>query len=366
MHHIAFFLSEWFPYLERPLTPVLGEIYWGNSLQTWILAATILVLVALLLRAIKGVVMARLRRVAEKTATEVDDAWVSVVDATAWFFYLAAGVLAAERVLDVEAELKHGLRVSLLVLVAVQGALWAQRTVSVFLSLWQQKQDSSASGTVAAGIRFVSRLVIWACLVLVVLSNLGVELSAVVAGLGVGGVAAALAVQKVLGDLFAGLSMYFDRPFDIGDFVIVGDVMGNVTKIGLRTTRIDGLGGEKIVCPNGELASKFIRNFQRMERRRIVFGFGIEYGLPASKVERAGDIAKEIISAVEGVRLDRSHFKEYGAYSLDFEVVYYVLSKDYNEYMDRQHEINMKLYRCFEEEGIPFAFPTSTVHLLQK
>ncbi len=364
---------EWLETLDQPVSPALAQEYFGNSLQTWLLAAGILLFVAVVLRILKSALVSRLRKIAVRTSTQLDDAWLQVVEATAWFFYFAAGAAVAERVLTVADELENGLRIGLMVLLGVQCAIWAQTLVSAGMQVWMQRQEaeqggvsgSTHTGTVAAAVRFVSRLLIWSVLVLVVLSNLGIELTTLVAGLGVGGVAAALAVQKVLGDLFAGLSMYFDRPFDIGDFIIVGDVMGNVTKIGLRTTRIDGLGGDKIVYPNGELASRYIRNYQRMAQRRIVFEFGIEYGLPAAKVQLARDIVQETITSLPGVRFDRAHFSKYGASSLDFEVVYYVLSKDYNEYMDRQQEINLAIYKRFEDEGISFAFPTRTLWVKQ-
>lgn len=338
-----------------------GRPYWGNTPRQWLFAVGILLLVSVVLKVTQGVLIVRLSRITARTNTKLDDAWLRVVKATAWFFYLVVGAAVAARFVTLHPPLQRGLVTFFAILFGIQLALWTQTLVVASLEIWVGRHDSSSTGTLAAAIRFVSRLVIWSILVLVVMSNLGIELTTLVAGLGVGGVAAALAVQKVLGDLFAGLFLYFDRPFDIGDFIIVGDVMGNVTKIGIRTTRINGLGGEKIVYPNGELASKYIQNFQRMTERRVVFGFGIEYGLPATKVRMARDIAQEIIVALDGVRFDRAHFKGYGASSLDFEVVYYVLSRDYNDYMDRQQHICLTLYERFEEQKIAFAFPTRTM-----
>jgi small-conductance mechanosensitive channel len=176
-------------------------------------------------------------------------------------------------------------------------------------------------------------------------------------------VAAALAVQNVLTDVIASLSMYLDRPFDIGDFIIVGDYMGTVTKIGVRTTRVQALGGEELIFPNGDLARSRIQNYARMSERRVVFGFGIEYGLHAEKLDQAAQLARQIVTSLPNVRFDRAHFKSYGAYSLDYEVVYYVLSSDYNQYMDVQHTINLQLYQQFERAEIPFAFPTRTLFM---
>ncbi len=347
-----------------PVAPWLSATWAGNSLQAWGLAALCLVGVVLGLRLAKALLVGRLRKLVERTTTRLDDAWVQVLDSPAWLGYLGAGLLAGTPFLELD-----GWRLvvdrAVYILLGIQCALWLQRIVTSLLDLWTSGKAPEAEhvGTAAAAIRFISRIVIWAVLLLVVLSSFGVELTSVIAGLGVGGIAAALAVQKVLGDLFAGLSMYFDRPFDIGDFIMVGDVLGNVTKIGLRTTRIDSLGGEEVVYPNGELAGKCIRNYNRMKQRRIVFAFGIEYNLPAAKVARARDIAREVVEEQAGIRFDRAHFKGFGAYSLDFEVVYYVLSREYGEYMDKQHAINLALYERFEAEAIPFALPTHTVHL---
>jgi small-conductance mechanosensitive channel len=179
--------------------------------------------------------------------------------------------------------------------------------------------------------------------------------------LGVGGIAAALALQTLLADVFASLSMYFDRPFDIGDFVTIGEFLGTVEEIGLRTTRLRALSGEQIVYPNGELIKSQIRNYARMSERRILFRFGIEYNLAPEKVEMAARLPREVIESVDGVRFDRCHFATYGDYALEYEVVYYVLSPDYAVYMDRHHAINLGMYRRFRDEGIPFAFPTRTL-----
>ncbi len=343
--------------------PFLTDTQWaGNSVLRWAIAFGVLLVVALVARLVKGVVTSRMRKVAQHTATKVDDAWVQVLDSTAAFAYLALGLLVARQLVDVTDEVDDIISGTLSILLGVQIALWCQAILQVVLDGWAGRHENSRTSTAAAAMRFLGRLLTWTILTLVVLANLGVEITTVVAGLGVGGVAAALAVQNILGDLFAGLSMYFDRPFDIGDFIITGDVLGNVRKIGLRTTRIDSLGGEKIIFPNGELTRRYIRNYAWMKERRIVFGFGIEYNLPPEIVERARTIAREAVEVQSDVRFDRAHFKGYGAYSLDFEVVYYVLTGDYNVYMEKQHLINMAIYRGFAEAKIPFAFPTQTIY----
>jgi small-conductance mechanosensitive channel len=341
---------------------ILEETWLGESMQMWAIALGAFVATVTICRIVKGTLVSWAGRAAEKTSSQVDDAWVRAFEGVALYAYLAAGLAIVREIVGVSRAMQEAMGTTILVLLAVQVALWLQRGVSSFLDVWAEGQQSAHSATAAGATKFLGKLFIWTFLLLFVLSNIGVELTTIVAGLGVGGVAAALAVQALLSDLIAGLSMYFDRPFDLGDFIIVGDVMGNVAKIGVRTTRIDSLGGEKVVFPNGELASQYIRNFQRMDERRIVFQVGVEYGLSTSKLRLARDLAKEAVVANDQARFDRAHFKGFGAYSLDFEIVYYVLSPDYNVYMDTQHAINMAIYSSYEDNGIAFAFPTRTIY----
>lgn len=350
------------PDLDDITIPVLTDTEWqGNSLLRWLIALGVLLGVAVLARLVKGVVASRLRKLADRTSTKADDAGLGVLDATAWYSYLALGLAVARQLLELSPGVNKIVSATTFILLGIQVAKWCESILNIALQRWAARNEDARTGTAAAATRFLGRLVIWTVLTLVVLANLGVEITTVVAGLGVGGVAAALAVQSILGDLFAGLSMYFDRPFDIGDFIIVGEVMGNVRRIGLRTTRIDSLGGEKIVYPNGELTKNFIRNYARMQERRITFSFRIEYDVKPEVLDRARDIAREAVQNQSEVRFDRAHLKGFGESSLDYEVVYYVLSGDYNLYMDKQHAINTEIYRRFAEEKIHFALPTRTL-----
>jgi small-conductance mechanosensitive channel len=350
------------PSLDEITIPLLSDTEWaGNSVLRWLIAAGTLLGVALLARLIKALVAGRLHKLAEHTANKADDAGVKVLDGTAWYAYLALGLAVARQLVELSPGVNKILSATTFILLAIQVAIWCESILTVALARWATRNEDARTSTAAAATRFLGRLLIWSALTLVVLSNLGVEITTVVAGLGVGGVAAALAVQSILSDLFAGLSMYFDRPFDIGDFIIVGDVMGSVRQIGLRTTRLDSLGGEKIVYPNGELTKNFIRNYAWMQERRITFTFGIEYNVSPDVLDRARDIAREAVEHQSEVRFDRAHFKSFGGYSLEYEVVYYVLSGDYNLYMDKQHAINTEIYRKFAEEKIPFALSTRTL-----
>jgi small-conductance mechanosensitive channel len=209
----------------------------------------------------------------------------------------------------------------------------------------------------------VLNLIIWIVGILFLLDNLGFQISTIIAGLGISGIAVALAAQAVLGDLFSYFVIFMDRPFEIGDFLIFGDVLGTVEKIGVKTTRLRSLGGEEIIVSNADLTGTRVRNYKRMEERRIVFGFGVLYETSPEDLRAIPDLVREIVEGQELVRFDRAHFKAFGDYSLDFEVVYYVLSPDYTTYMNIQQAINFALFEALEERGVAFAYPTTTVYL---
>lgn len=335
----------------------------GNTLVEWAIAIAVAVLVAAVTRAVQGLVVGRLKRTTAQTATRIDDVVVSVLRGTRPFFHLAVGVVVARNLVELPAGTGKLVHVLLTLLLVFQVGIWGNRTAAGVIAIWATGRDHGQQATMAAGLNFLARLVIWLLVILVALSNVGIELSAVIAGLGVGGVAAALAVQSTLGDLFAGVSMYFDRPFDIGDAVGIDTLRGTVTKIGIKTTRLQSLDGEELVIPNGEIAKSRIRNFSRMKERRVQFRFGLEFGLPVTKLERAPEIVRGVIDGREGLRFDRAHFVAIGATSLEFEVVYFVLSQDYAAYLDHHQAINLGLYRAFERESIGFAFPSQTLYL---
>mgnify|MGYP003932849519 CR=1 FL=1 len=225
------------------------------------------------------------------------------------------------------------------------------------------EKEGSTDLTRIKPLRSIAVFVIWIAGLLFLLDNLGLDITAVVAGLGIGGIAVALAAQALLGDLFSYFVIVFDRPFEIGDFLIFGDILGSVEKIGIKTTRLRSLSGEQITVSNSDLTGSRVRNYKRMEQRRIVFRIGVVYGTAAEHLQLIPTILREAVEAEEFARFDRAHFANYGDWSLNFEVVYYVLSPDYTIYMDIQQGINLAIFDRFAEEGIEFAFPTRTVQL---
>lgn len=280
-------------------------------------------------------------------------------------FAIFAIFIGALTIVDItEAHFKW-VQPSAIAIVLIQLAIWGNVLIGFWVLRVKKRhiETDAARVTTVQAMAFVARLLLFALIFLMALQNFGVNITTLVASLGVGGIAVALAVQNILGDLFASLSISLDKPFVIGDFIIVDSFLGSVEKIGLKTTRIRSLSGEQLIFSNNDLLSSRIRNYKRMFERRIVFAFGVIYQTKSEDLERIPAMVREIIESIDQTRFDRAHFKAFGAYSLDFEVVYYVLAPDYNLYMDIQQKINLTLFKRFEQEGIEFAYPTQLVYV---
>jgi small-conductance mechanosensitive channel len=345
----------------------MNYLFYGNSIADWSTAFGITLAVALIGYSIVRYVACRLQAVAASTHTRVDDVVGSMIGATRWWFLLAAGFYIGSKSLVLSDREELAIHRAMVVVALVQAALWGDKAIRRYLRYHMERarQNNIASTTSAAVISFVSRALLWIVAVLMMLDNLGFNITTLVASLGIGGVAVALAVQNILGDIFGSLSIVLDKPFVVGDFIIVGDALGTVEYIGLKTTRIRALGGEQIVFSNAELLRSRIQNMQRLQDRRQAFVFRISYGCPAAKLRLVPKIVREAIEANEKVRFDRAHFRSYGEWGLEFEAVYFVISPDYNLMMDYQQEINLALYERFEQEGIEFALPRRIVELVQ-
>jgi small-conductance mechanosensitive channel len=225
------------------------------------------------------------------------------------------------------------------------------------------KDDGESRASAYQALSLLLKIAGWTLALLIVLDNLGVQISGLLTGLGIGGVAIAFAAQAILGDIFSYFSIFLDKPFEVGDFIIVGEYMGVVEKTGIKTTRIRSLSGEELVFSNKDLTASRIRNYKTMSERRVDFRFGIKYDTPLEKLEKVGEMVKSIIDNIEQIRFDRANFHSFGDFALIFEVVYYIELSDYNIYKDIQETINLELVRTFRDEGIEFAFPTQEIIL---
>ena len=338
---------------------------YGSSLGRWLTALIIAVLVYLALLAVRATLVKRLRQVERAGAAAVADWFASLLRRTSILFLLVVALYAGAYVLRLPPEADRVVTSALIVALFVQMAIWGSRLAADWAARYAEQREGEPAAFAGAIslIRVFARVVVWSIALLLILDNLGFDVTALVAGLGIGGIAIGLAAQRILGDLFASLAIVLDKPFVVGDFVIFGDYLGTIEQIGLKTTRIRSLTGEEIVCPNSDLLGSRIRNYKTMAERRIVFALGVVYETPHDKLQRIPDMLREIVESQSQTRFDRAHFKQFGDFSLNFEVVYYMLVPDYVTYMDTQQRINMEIYRRFEQEGIAFAYPTQSLYL---
>jgi small-conductance mechanosensitive channel len=345
--------------------PVSDVTFLGNSLIRWAQSlGTALGILAVLWLA-RRVLSVRLGALAARTTNSWDDLFVLLVQRTHGATLAVVALWPALGVVEMPASAIEVARVLTVVVGGLQLAIWGNQVIAHVLDarVAQLRQADPASATTLNGMTILARGVLWVVLVLLALDNLGVNISALVAGLGIGGVAVALALQNILGDLFASLSIVLDKPFVVGDFIVVGDLMGTVERVGLKTTRVRSLSGEQLAFANADLLGSRIRNFKRMAERRVLFTVGVTYQTSAEMLARISSVLQEVVSAEPGVRFDRAHLRSFDDSAITFEVVYYVLDPDYNRFMDVQQQINLAIYRRFEADGVEFAYPTRTVYI---
>lgn len=342
----------------------LETLIFNNPVRSWLIAFAVLIAIFILLKILKAFVVVRLTRLTKRTKTEIDDLVADLLDRVNFFFLLTVSVFGASLVLVLTEKVNDIIRILVILSFLMQAAIWGNGIIVFWINRFKKQKldEDPASVTTISALGFIAQLVLWLIILLLALDNLGINITGLIAGLGIGGVAIALALQNILGDLFASLSIVLDKPFVIGDFIIVDDYLGTVQHIGLKTTRVQSLSGEQLVFSNSDLLRSRIRNFKRMYQRRVVFSLGVIYETPAEKLAAIPPMIKEIVESLEDTRFDRAHFKQYGDYSLIYEIVYYVLKPDYNLYMDRQQTINLEIYRRFQQEGIEFAYPTQLLY----
>ncbi len=343
----------------------LETLFLNNPLRDWLIAVGVVAVSLLLLLTIRRVLVGRLKAFAERTATDWDDILASALGRTRLLFLIIVSAQAGAMYLELPERAAGWLRVLMVLAAAMQAGIWASVVLVSLLERYRREkmeQDRGAASMISA-MSFLIRLLLWAVILLLALDNLGMDITAMVAGLGVGGIAVALAVQNILGDLFASLAIIMDKPFVLGDFIVVGDLRGSVEHIGLKTTRVRSIGGEQIVFSNADLLSSRLHNFGRLQERRAVLVLGVTYQTPRSKLQEIPAILREAVEAQEGTRFDRSHFDNYGDFSLNFETVFYVRSNDFGRFMDAKQAVLLQIHERFEAEGIQFAYPTQTLFL---
>jgi small-conductance mechanosensitive channel len=346
---------------------LLDEMFWGNPVRDWFIALGVSLGIAVGLRLVLAVLKSRLGKIAQRTTNKLDDVVIAAFGRTLPLTFLVVGFAVGAGFLVLPAGVERLLRLVMLIALIIQAGLWSSHAVIAWLEHYRARQleDDRGAATAVGAITFVVQVAIWSMVLLIILSNLGINITAMITGLGIGGIAVALALQNVFSDLFASLSIVFDKPFVIGDFIIVDEHLGAVENVGLKSTRVRSLSGEQLVFSNSDLLNSRIRNFGRMYERRVVFQLGVTYQTPQDKLVAIPGIIRAAVEEQDKTRFDRSNFAKFGDFALSFETVYYVLEPDYNLYMDIQEKINLKVRERFAAEGIEFAYPTQTL-LLEK
>jgi small-conductance mechanosensitive channel len=342
------------------------KMLWGNSIKDWIIAIGIIAVSIFLLHILKKIVLAQLKKWSKKTNTTIDDFLVLSIERSVLpFFYLLSAYFGLSY-LSFGEKTENILRIALL----VAATFFAIRLITSIISyvvenFTRSQQDAETKRKQARGIVVIVNIIVWIIGIVFLIDNLGYDITTLVAGLGIGGIAIALAAQAVLGDIFSYFVIFFDKPFETGDFIIIADKMGTVEYIGIKTTRIRALSGEQLIVSNTDLTNSRVQNYKRMETRRVVFSIGVLYETPAEKLKQIPRLIKEIIERQPELTFDRVHFSSFESSSLKFEIVYFVSGADYNLYMDKQQRINLAIFEEFEKENIEFAYPTQKIYVDQ-
>ncbi len=335
-------------------TPMVNEI----------LCATVVFLISVLaIRILEFVLIKKLGRIAERTKTLLDDLFVYLIKRSMVFFYVGAIYIGLLQI-HFDSQLQRIVNISLKVLISVYVVFILIVTIDWFVEKYLSlNAGSSLKRRSFKGAMSILKVLVYTFGLVLILDNLGVNVTALITGLGISGIAVALAAQRILGDLFNYFAIILDKPFEEGDFISFNNFAGTVEHIGLKSTRIRSLSGEEIVVSNTSLINEYIQNFKRMNNRRVVFKIGVIYETPMEKLKRIPQIIKTIIDKIDGATFDRCHFVNFGDFSLDFETVYYVEDSDYLHYMNIHQEINLKIAEEFKKEGIEFAYPTQLIYL---
>lgn len=273
----------------------------------------------------------------------------------------AFGILAAFLVIDDVPGAHRAVRVALLVAGILQFASWVAHFFIEFLDRKAERHAIPISVSALGVVRFIGQGLIWLAALLLTLDNLGVNVTTLITGLGIGGIAVALAAQNILGDVFASLAIIFDRPFEVGDAVAVGSESGTIEHIGVKTTRIRSLSGEQIIINNSDLLQSRIKNFKRMQERRVLFTLNLSYETAVEELRALPPAIRGIIEKQENVRFERAHFREHGESALIFEVVYFVTTPDFGLHMDIRQSINLALHEYCHERRIALVIPSRIV-----
>jgi small-conductance mechanosensitive channel len=339
---------------------------WMDFGRTHTIAFCVFILIIAVLAIIKKTVVRHLKHLSKKTKTDVDDFLIQAINEIHWPFYLFISLYFSVELIKLPTIIEKVLDYAIIIVVVFYVIKFIQKIIEFSaykIKLKGKAKDPHFDASVVDLLTKIVKIILWVIAVLLILSNIGYDITTLAAGLGIGGIAIAFALQNVLSDIFASFSIYFDKPFKVGDFIIIGTDAGRVKHVGIKTTRIQTLQGQELIVSNKELTETRINNYRRMKKRRVKFNLGVTYDTSSVKLKKIPVIIKNIFAKVKNAELVRVHFHQFGDFSLNFEIVYSVNSKEMDVYMDTQQEINFAIKEEFEKEKIEMAFPTQTVYV---
>lgn len=343
---------------------LLNKIYFGNTVLDYFIAAGIILGVLLIIRIFRSLVLKKLKKWASATVNAIDDFIVHNIERFVIPVLHVGALYLGLMFLKYPASFRRVIDAVFVVIFTFFAIRFIALIINYMIRFyWKKKTKADSEPASLKGISTFVSIIVWGIGVVFLLDNLGFKISAVIAGLGIGGIAVALAAQAVLGDFFSYFVIFFDRPFQVGDFISVDDKSGTVESIGIKTTRVSSITGEQLIFPNSNLTNSRIHNHKRMEKRRVSFKLGVEYSTSVELLKEIPAIIRGIIEEIPEAQFDRSHFQAYGESSLIFETVYYIIGSDYNKYMDAQQRIYLNIREAFDMRGIKMAFPSRMLYL---
>lgn len=349
------------------MNEIFEKVYFGNTVQDYLIAFGVIILGLLLIKAFKRVILTRMKRWVEGTSTKIDNFIISSIDRFGIPVLYVIIIIIGLNYLTFTERGENILRIAATVVLTFLVIRFLSNTILLMLQGYVRRQSNGEEKVrQMGGIMLIINIFIWGIGLLFLFNNLGYDVTAVIAGLGIGGIAIALAAQNILSDLFNYFVIFLDRPFEIGDFVVIDDKNGVIDKIGFKTTRIKTLSGEQLVFANSDLTNSRIHNYKKMQERRIVFKISVAYQTSLENLKRIPSMIEEVVKEHEPVRFDRAHFASYGDSSLDFEIVYIVLTADYNSYMNIQQSINLRIFEELQAMEIEIAYPTRTLYVIDQ
>ncbi len=343
---------------------LLQQVYFGNSVLQWGIGLAVAIFALIVFWATKTLIVRWLRKLAGSTATDIDDFVVHLLGSTKTILILVLALYAGSYVLFINDTARDLLDTGAILVSLLQAALWGNQTISYLVKKFttdRMEAEDPTAATLGSLLGTVARIAFFTMVVLVALGTVGFDVTPLITGVGIGGIAIAMAIQGILSDLFASLSIALDKPFEVGDFITVGEFKGTVEKIGLKSTRMRSSTGEQLVLSNSDLLGSRMRNFKRMSERRGATTVGVTYQTTGDQLATIPEIIREIVEAEPNTRFDRAHFASFGDSALNFDFVYWITTPAYSDFMDATQSINMQIVERFDAAGIEFAYPTQTL-----